>query len=61
VALNAADEVAVQAFLEGHIELGDIHTILRHTALAFDGHVRDIEDVLRVDGEARVLAKEGLC
>ena len=61
VALNAADEVAVAAFLEGHIALGKIHTILRHTAARFDGSIRDVEDVMRIDREARLVAKEGLC
>ena len=58
VAFNAADEVAVDAFLMGHIALGRIHTILSQTAYGFDGAVRDTEDVLRIDCEARRLAKE---
>ena len=58
VAINAADEVAVDAFLKGHIALGRIHTILSQTSYGFDGAVRDTEDVLRIDCEARRLAKE---
>lgn len=61
VALNAADEVAVAAFLEGHITLGKIHTILSHTVAVFNGSIRDVEDVMRIDREARLVAKEGLC
>lgn len=61
VAVNAADEVAVDAFLQGHIEYGRIHTILRQTTEHFDGEIRDYLDVTRIDREARRLAKEGIC
>ena len=61
VAVNAADEVAVGAFLDGHIALGRIHTILSRVASGFKGEVRDVQDVMRIDMEARRLAKEVIC
>lgn len=61
VAINAADEVTVEAFLGGHIGYGEIHTILSRTAAKFDGGIRDVEDVLGIDAAARRLAKEGIC
>lgn len=58
IAYNAADEVAVQAFLAGHISFGDIHTILCRTVQGLTGHCADIEDILAVDQMARMRAKE---
>ena len=60
-AVNAADEVAVEAFLAGHIAYGNIHTILTHTASRFEGNARDLIDIELVDRDARRIAKEGIC
>ena len=61
VALNAANEVAVRAFLEGRILFGDIAGLVRRT---LDGHSRTdcraIGDILEADREARVRAFEKL-
>jgi 1-deoxy-D-xylulose-5-phosphate reductoisomerase len=57
IALNAADEVAVAAFLEGEIGFqgiaATIQEVLKETPA---GRPESIEDVLSVDAEARVLA-----
>jgi 1-deoxy-D-xylulose-5-phosphate reductoisomerase len=57
VALNAADEIAVAAFLEGVIPFNGIpdtiQTVLNETKL---GHPESIEEVLSVDAEARRIA-----
>ncbi len=58
IALNAADEVAVAAFLEGGIGFNDIPATIRHviheTPLR---HPESIEEVLAADAAARVLAR----
>jgi 1-deoxy-D-xylulose-5-phosphate reductoisomerase len=57
VALNAADEVAVAAFLEGHIPFNGIpatiHAVLNETPAA---HPESIKEVLSVDSQAREIA-----
>ncbi len=57
IALNAADEVAVAAFLEGEIPFQAIATtiegVLEETST---GRPESIEHVLSVDAEARLLA-----
>lgn len=57
VALNAADEIAVAAFLEGVIPFNGIpdtiRTVLNETK---PGHPESIEEVLSVDAEARRVA-----
>jgi 1-deoxy-D-xylulose-5-phosphate reductoisomerase len=57
VALNAADEIAVAAFLEGVIPFNGIpdtiQTVLNETK---PGHPESIEEVLSVDAEARRVA-----
>jgi 1-deoxy-D-xylulose-5-phosphate reductoisomerase len=61
VVLNAANEVAVRAFLEGRIRFGDIAGLVRRT---LDGHSRTdcraIGDILETDREARARAFEKL-
>jgi 1-deoxy-D-xylulose-5-phosphate reductoisomerase len=58
IALNAADEVAVAAFLEGQIGFSDIHltikTVLDETSTK---HPESIGEVLFCDTQARELAK----
>jgi 1-deoxy-D-xylulose-5-phosphate reductoisomerase len=59
VALNAADEVAVAAFLEGRIGFHDIPRIIEEVlAGTHAGKLESIANVLESDAEARRLAKE---
>jgi 1-deoxy-D-xylulose-5-phosphate reductoisomerase len=54
VALNAANEIAVAAFLEGRIGFRDIHSIIEETMLHHaTSHPREVEHVLAVDQWAR--------
>src|SRR5256885_3405216 len=59
VALNAADEVAVAAFLEGSIGFNDIPRIVEDVLSATNcGKLGSIAAVLQSDGEARRYARE---
>ena len=59
VALNAADEVAVAAFLEGSIGFNDIPRIIEDVlAGTHAGKLESIAKVLEADAEARSLAKQ---
>jgi 1-deoxy-D-xylulose-5-phosphate reductoisomerase len=59
VALNAADEVAVAAFLEGKIGFNDIPRIIEDVlAITDSGKPESIAKVLEADAEARRYAKE---
>jgi 1-deoxy-D-xylulose-5-phosphate reductoisomerase len=59
VALNAADEVAVAAFLDGIIGFDDIpRTIKRVLDETTDQRPESIQKVLQIDAEARALAAE---
>ena len=59
IALNAADEVAVDAFLEEQIGFEDIPRIIEETMAATPaGRLESIEKVLKLDSEARVMARE---
>ena len=59
VALNAADEVAVAAFLEGSIGFTDIpHVIEAVLGETETGKMESIKQVLEADSEARRLARE---
>ncbi len=61
IALNAADEVAVAAFLEGKIGFSDIsrtiEQVLDETALV---HPESIKEVLAADAKSRSLASEAV-
>lgn len=60
--LNAANEVAVAAFLAGRIGFADIAIVVERV-LALGNHrpaPRSLEDVLAVDADARALAREAL-
>ena len=60
IAANAADEVAVEAFLKGHISFRGIHRVLEETVsrlCSSSGFVRDVEDVFEMDTNARAIAK----
>jgi 1-deoxy-D-xylulose-5-phosphate reductoisomerase len=59
IALNAADEVAVAAFLDEQIEFEDIPRIIEEVMAATPaGHLESIQKVLVLDTEARLLATE---
>jgi 1-deoxy-D-xylulose-5-phosphate reductoisomerase len=59
IALNAADEVAVEAFLEEQVGFEDIPKIVEETMAATpDGNLESIDTVLALDTEARLLARE---
>jgi 1-deoxy-D-xylulose-5-phosphate reductoisomerase len=59
VALNAADEVAVAAFLEGSIRFDEIPRIIEDVLATINsGKLESIAKVLEADAEARRLAKE---
>lgn len=55
--LNAANEVAVAAFLEKRIRFDQIHTVNRGTLDTVSAsEIRGIEDLLALDGQARAAA-----
>lgn len=59
IALNAADEVAVAAFLDEQIAFEDIPHIIEDVMTATPaGHLESIQEVLYLDTEARRLARE---
>src|ERR1700722_8240895 len=59
VALNAADEVAVAAFLEGNIAFDEIPRIIEDAVSASNsGKLGSIQEVLQADAEARRYAQE---
>ncbi|HEX7962181.1 MAG TPA: 1-deoxy-D-xylulose-5-phosphate reductoisomerase [Terriglobales bacterium] len=59
IALNAADEVAVAAFLDGKIAFNDIpRTIERVLDETSPGHPESIDGVLKTDSRARKLASD---
>ena len=57
--LNAANEVAVQAFLERRVGFSDIPVVIDETLQRHPcGSVRSIEDLLEIDREARRIAEQ---
>jgi 1-deoxy-D-xylulose-5-phosphate reductoisomerase len=59
-AYNAANEVAVAAFLEGRLAFADIASVVEETLALVDGApARDFDDLVAADGEARRLAARG--
>jgi 1-deoxy-D-xylulose-5-phosphate reductoisomerase len=57
--LNAADEIAVEAFLQGRIGYLAIHEIVQETLARMPARTpRTIGDILEVDRESRALARE---
>lgn len=59
IALNAADEVAVAAFLEGAIGFAEIPVLIEETLNATgNARLESIEHVLAADVEARRIARE---
>ncbi len=56
-AFNAADEVAVEAFLKGKIKFWDIVEIVERTLSMFEkGEPRDLKDLEEIDERAREIA-----
>lgn len=59
--LNAANEIAVEAFLAGHIGFSRITAVAEETLARYDAPPPDnLEDILAVDSEARKRAREAL-
>lgn len=59
IALNAADEIAVEAFLAGQISFPDIpRTIEKALEQTLDRHPESIQEVLEADARARATARE---
>ncbi|HEY6451240.1 MAG TPA: 1-deoxy-D-xylulose-5-phosphate reductoisomerase [Steroidobacteraceae bacterium] len=57
--LNAADEIAVQAFLDKQLNFGDIPVVIESVmGRVRGGAMTGLEAVLAADGEARALASE---
>jgi 1-deoxy-D-xylulose-5-phosphate reductoisomerase len=57
--LNAANEIAVQAFLDGEIGFMAIADVIERALAAHDpGPVRHFSDLYRADAEARIAARE---
>jgi 1-deoxy-D-xylulose-5-phosphate reductoisomerase len=55
--LNGANEVAVQAFLNGELRWVDIHAVINAVMDQFTfSEPRDLDDVLAADAEARAMA-----
>jgi 1-deoxy-D-xylulose-5-phosphate reductoisomerase len=60
-AFNAANEVAVDAFLSGRVGFLDVTAIVEETLAAVDAApARDLDDLVAADAEARRLAVRGL-
>jgi len=56
--LNAADEIAVQAFLDGAIALGDVPEVVARVLGSHVSHeVESVAQLLEVDARARVAAR----
>src|SRR5262249_53776383 len=60
-AFNAANEVAVAAFLEGRLPFLGIAEVVEETLAAIDGaEARDLDDLVEADASARELAGRSL-
>ncbi|HHB75477.1 MAG TPA: 1-deoxy-D-xylulose-5-phosphate reductoisomerase [Desulfobulbus sp.] len=58
-ALNAANEIAVDAFLDGHIGFSDISAVVAAVlAVHIDGDDLELEQILSADEQARNLARQ---
>jgi 1-deoxy-D-xylulose-5-phosphate reductoisomerase len=57
--LNAANEIAVEAFLNEQLRFTDIAVIIENTMAKFEPKAADtLELVLAADADARVVAKQ---
>ena len=55
--MNAANEVAVQSFLEGKIRFSEIYDVVAHAIDASEPvEINDVEVVMSVDQQARATA-----
>ncbi|TML18448.1 MAG: 1-deoxy-D-xylulose-5-phosphate reductoisomerase [Actinobacteria bacterium] len=60
-AYNAANEVAVAAFLDGRLPFLGISEVVEETLAAVDGaHARDLDGLVEADAAARALAERSL-
>ena len=60
-AYNAANEIAVAAFLEGRLAFADIASVVEETLARVNGApARDLDELVAADDEARRLAARGL-
>ena len=60
-AYNAANEVAVAAFLAGHLSFLSIDEVVTETLSAVDGSpARDLEELCEADAQARSIAEREL-
>jgi 1-deoxy-D-xylulose-5-phosphate reductoisomerase len=60
-ALNAANEVAVEAFLDGRLNFLSIPAVIESVmARGIAGPMQSLDDVLQADAEARIRAREAL-
>jgi 1-deoxy-D-xylulose-5-phosphate reductoisomerase len=60
-AFNAANEVAVAAFLDGRLPFLGIAEVVEETLAAVDGApARDLDDLVEADAAARTLAERGV-
>lgn len=62
IALNAANEVAVAAFLDDKIRFTDIAALIEKTLNQADisQDIRSLDGILEADAAARVIANEGV-
>src|SRR5206468_9606321 len=57
--LNAADEIAVEAFLQGRIGYLSIYEIVQETLSRMPSRTpRSVGDILEIDRESRIVARE---
>ena len=57
--LNAADEIAVEAFLAGRIGFLSIYEVVQETLAKMPvQHPRSVGDILEIDGESRATARD---
>jgi 1-deoxy-D-xylulose-5-phosphate reductoisomerase len=57
--LNAADEIAVEAFLQGRIGFLSIHEIVQETLSRIPSRTPgSVNDILEIDRESRIVARE---
>jgi len=58
---NAANEMAVDAFLANRIGFAQISNIIDHTLTLFEHRTfQSLNDLLTLDNEARILAEQGI-
>lgn len=60
-AMNAANEVSVNAFLEGRLRFTDLAGVIENTMLSFENCPADsLQDIMIIDREARIRAQQEL-